>query len=230
MRTALVLVLLLLAVVAQYAQEQGGLRFGFEGQIFASDVVGDKNFDLKSKIGIMPNPTVYLRIGSKTSLSTGFGIQFLNYEAKDYTPSFGCDFDGMGGINRHNSWSESKRRVQFLVVPLEFHHYFSNNPNRYYIAPGIQVLFDVLKENTAQLYECGEPTALVEDTPFETTQLLGSIKLGREFSTLFNDLSILKLFDYRLGFNVGYSLTHIFETDDRNRRWLQLGMHYTIIF
>ena len=97
----------------------------------------------------------YYDLGAKIQLKSGFGIGNLATSQLDYSPLFGCDFDGNGGALQYNSYYKIAINSYYLEVPLKIKFKIIGEVNHVFIDFGIQNYFKINSSEKVKVYECG---------------------------------------------------------------------------
>ena len=150
----------------------------------------------------------YLDLSSKMQVNTGIVFQQSKITQIDYSPTFGCDFNGStGSVDFQNSWVEDRGKIYYLGIPIEVKRKFTEKKNHIYGIAGIIPLFKINSGIETSLIECMVSTSELESSVWHnpnTFLIFTDIGFGFEFEIL----NKRKLF---LEPRVSYSITKVFE-------------------
>ncbi len=175
--------LLLCSSFQSYSQEESVQSFGvkvnplwtsFESQ--HEESYNELNFSM----GI-----AYSRkIGPKWKLITGLNYTKLNFNGiKDFSPLWGCDHNGNGGVDIFNSWRQIRMESTFLGIPLELN--FSPLKNRsIFISGGAEYMVNIINQGSIIHFVCGEEDLDPSGAEAVANNNLIKVKLGIGYEIL----------------------------------------------
>ncbi len=137
-------------------------------------------------------------------LSSGINISLLSIDQIDYSPLFGCDFDGVGGADTKNSFFRDNYKIFYIGIPVDV-KYKLGAKKQLYIKLGGEVLFKQREKLESYLTTCGDEERLVTNNPFAdigNTLFKINTGLGYEF--------LIKNQTFFIEPNIEYSLNSVY--------------------
>ena len=135
---------------------------------------------------------VYFDLSSWLQLKTGLGYNHFILSLRNYSISFGCDFDGERA-DPFNSWIDYQSDPHFLSIPLETRFKILGKENHLYTKVGVELLLTLEESSQSYLYPCGDRTILLENRFSHTLKgglLFTRLGIGSEFK-LFQKLKAI---------------------------------------
>ncbi len=83
------------------------------------------------------------------------GLHSVTTSNKDYSPTFGCDSDGQGGVDLFNSFYEYDIRTLYLGIPIDAKLKLAGDANHLYWKFGAEILFKLSTKDQIDVHECG---------------------------------------------------------------------------
>lgn len=220
--------ILITATLTLFSQETNSLHFGFTTGLHATTQSFDS--DLAERTSSQPSYSatinVFYDINSRVQFYGGIGIETINYNTIDYTPTFPADFiDAATGIDIRRTFLQNSIEGIYLMVPAMIRYKLnSGKSNHFYLAGGFR--FKQLLDDDAEFLILSPDQELDNTLLSMSNNLIDlSSSIGYEFT-----LSKIKLFTELNGY---YTLNQI-TTDEGNlsesSRYLAAGFNIGIRF
>jgi hypothetical protein len=229
----LFLALFLLTINGLFAQQEDRFSYGLYLTPKTSFVFFEDNDlgEYSNNIGLNTQLVVHYQWSDKFAVSTGIKYTIDRFSTIDYSPIFGCDFNG-NGFDIYNSWLTNEFTIQYLGVPIEGRYYFRREANRLYVKLGYEYFFKTGESRDAFLLECGTNEISITSNIFDEAKNYGTkINLGIGWEVASNGKSVLTLEP-----EAAYSTLPVYEEagiiSDRtnNVRLLDVGLRLGVTF
>lgn len=107
-----------------------------------------------AQFGLNVQAIIGYEISDRWQLQSGIGYQLSQVQIIDYTPTLGCDFDGVS-FDLFNSWFENKGEIHYLAISFATRYQLSRKTNFPYLKLGYQFLYKLRERQETSLVECG---------------------------------------------------------------------------
>jgi hypothetical protein len=198
---------LLLSSLALSSQEAGFYSFGIEinpwatKQIFDDPELGES----ARLVGASVAGNIYLNFSPRFSVKSGASLSLLRVSQSEFSIIFGCDYDGVGGLDIRNSWTETDISMLYVGIPLAARLSLSERASHPYLRVGGELRVHLGNRGETHIYECGTILRLQSPVPLlePSALVIGAAGLGYE-------LSLKSGRSFYLEPNVEYSVNQLF--------------------
>lgn len=149
------------------AQEKSEIHVGVSLIPQLNQIIYERpdNTESQSQFGGRLDLDWYMDGNERWQFVTGLSFQYFYIEQRDYSLTFGCDYDPINGVDMNQSYIDDQISTAYIGVPFSTRFKLLGEENHWYLRLGGSYMRRMRVSKKSVLVECGTHETVLQNNP-----------------------------------------------------------------